>query len=257
MNYPLIVAHRGYPSKAIENTIESFQVAFEKGADFVEGDFWLSADDEIICIHDEDLVKVTNKESSLNVKSSNLAAIKAVNYLEKNFNQKLIPPTLEEVLLIIPSGKGLFIEIKDTRLKFVDILKSKIKKMNFSAERLRIISYHSHILKYSKSILPEIKTYLIFDWFLTREKCKNKVVFTRFLQMLNEINCDGIDLCFSQSINMEFVSKVKNAGFEIGFYDVNDEKQLQKVIDLNVNFITTDFPDLAYEILCKFRQSEI
>ena len=254
MKRPLIVAHRGYPSKAIENTIESFRIAFECGADFVEGDFWLSSDREIVCIHDENLLRVTNKTNSLNITNSNLSSIKSVDFFNEKFNQRLVIPTLEEVLEIIPPEKGLFIELKDHRLELVDVLKLKLKKINFKSERLRIISFHPSSLKYSKSVLPEIKTHLLFDWLLVREKCKNKIVFHRFLHLLNEIHCDGININYSPNSNEEFVRKIKDSGFEIGVYDANDENSLLKTIGLDVDFITTDYPDLALKILTEVRK---
>jgi len=253
MKRPLIVAHRGYPSKAIENTIESFQFAFESGADFIEGDFWLTKDDEIVCIHDEDLVRVTNKTIAIRITDAKLNLIKSVNFYDERFNQRLIVPTIEEIITIIPPNKGLFFEVKDQRLKIIEVLKLKLERLRFPSELLKIISYHPQILKYSKTILPGIKTYLIFDWFLMKEKCKNKIVLQRFLQLLTEINCDGIDLNYSSNINEEFVKKIKQAGFEICVYDVNNDKALIKTINLNVDFITTDYPDLMQEILNKIR----
>jgi glycerophosphoryl diester phosphodiesterase len=109
-------------------------------------------------------------------------------------------------------------------------------------------------LRYSKLVLPEIKTHLLFDWLLVREKCKNKIVFHRFLQLLNEIHCDGININYSPNINEEFVRRIKDAGFEIGVYDTNDENSLLKTIGLDVDFITTDYPDLALKILTEVRK---
>lgn len=249
MKRPLIVAHRGYPTKAIENTIESFKIAFESGADFVEGDFWLTNDDEIVCLHDEDLLRITDGKSSLKVTESNLSSIQLLSFRDEKSGQNLVIPTLEEILQIIPRERGLFIEIKDSKTRFVEVLKTKIEKLNFPSERLRIISYHTNILKLSKSLLPDIQSYLIFDWFFIREKCKNKIVITRFLQLLDQIKCDGIDLNYSLSFSMEFINRIKEAGFEIGFYNVNDEESFNKILKFDLDFITTDFPDLAFQIL--------
>ncbi len=48
-----IVAHRGSSHDAPENTMAAFQLAWEQDADAIEGDFHLTADHEIVCIHDE------------------------------------------------------------------------------------------------------------------------------------------------------------------------------------------------------------
>ena len=58
---PLIVAHRGASKAAPENTIPAFQLAWQLHADAIEGDFYLSKDGKIVCIHDRMTKKVADK----------------------------------------------------------------------------------------------------------------------------------------------------------------------------------------------------
>ena len=51
---PMITAHRGASHDAPENTLAAFRLAWDQNADAIEGDFRLSADGEIVCIHDAD-----------------------------------------------------------------------------------------------------------------------------------------------------------------------------------------------------------
>jgi glycerophosphoryl diester phosphodiesterase len=48
------VAHRGAFAGAPENTLPAFELAWAYGADAIEGDFHLTADGKIVCIHDDD-----------------------------------------------------------------------------------------------------------------------------------------------------------------------------------------------------------
>ena len=66
MENVLIVAHRGASYAAPENTIPSFELAFNENADFVEADFWLTKDNEIVCIHDSNTKRVTKEKIRLN-----------------------------------------------------------------------------------------------------------------------------------------------------------------------------------------------
>ena len=50
----VIVAHRGASFDAPENTLAAFRLAWQQGADAIEGDFYLSKDNQIVCIHDAD-----------------------------------------------------------------------------------------------------------------------------------------------------------------------------------------------------------
>mgnify|MGYP005855702713 CR=1 FL=1 len=54
-----IVAHRGASQEAPQNTIPAFQLAWKQGADAIEGDFHLTKDGNIVCIHDKDIRRFT------------------------------------------------------------------------------------------------------------------------------------------------------------------------------------------------------
>jgi len=59
----LIVAHRGASGAAPENTLASFELAWEQNSDAIEGDFRLTKDGVIVCIHDDNTVHFTRVES--------------------------------------------------------------------------------------------------------------------------------------------------------------------------------------------------
>ena len=56
-----IVAHRGASKAAPENTIPAFHEAWQQGADAIEGDFHLSKDGVIVCVHDANIRRYTGK----------------------------------------------------------------------------------------------------------------------------------------------------------------------------------------------------
>ena len=56
-------AHRGASGYAPENTLESFALAAEQGADAIELDVQLSRDGELVIIHDETTERVSGKEA--------------------------------------------------------------------------------------------------------------------------------------------------------------------------------------------------
>ena len=59
-NYPFAIAHRGYgendgsdPDRPLENTLEAVEQAFEEGAQVVEVDVVLTADNRVVALHDD------------------------------------------------------------------------------------------------------------------------------------------------------------------------------------------------------------
>jgi glycerophosphoryl diester phosphodiesterase len=52
---PWIIGHRGAAGERIENTLASFRLAIEQGADWLELDVQFAADGELVVVHDWDL----------------------------------------------------------------------------------------------------------------------------------------------------------------------------------------------------------
>ena len=61
----MIGGHRGSAGVAPENTLVSFQRAFDDGADFVEMDLREGLEGEVLIIHDEDLERTTDGQGTV------------------------------------------------------------------------------------------------------------------------------------------------------------------------------------------------
>ena len=57
--HPLVIGHRGARRRAVENTLESLEIAAHEGADGVEFDVQLTHDGELILWHDDTLQRLT------------------------------------------------------------------------------------------------------------------------------------------------------------------------------------------------------
>ncbi|MFN3873266.1 MAG: glycerophosphodiester phosphodiesterase family protein [Ignavibacterium sp.] len=242
INTPLIVAHRGASYIAPENTIPAFKIAFDEKADFIEGDFWLTNDNEIVCIHDSDTRRVGNKK--INVISSSLSELKKIDVgLRKGeqFTGTKIP-TLQEVLQIIPEKKGLHLEIKDHREKFLIRLKEILRESNMLSENLRIISFHRNIIRASKKYLPEIKAYLIFGWYFSKGNYFKSLTQKLIMRKLNNVNCDGVILFSGSYINNDFIDAMKNKNLDVCVYNVEDTRKAIRLTNLGVDSLTTNSP---------------
>lgn len=108
------MAHRGNRTLFPENTLAAFSQAFEDGADILETDLHLSADNHYICIHDASVDRTTN--GSGEVKSLKLADIKSLKTLDSK--SRVTPfkiPTLEEASAALPASTALALELKTDR----------------------------------------------------------------------------------------------------------------------------------------------
>lgn len=63
--YMRVAAHRGFSEKYPENTMEAFRAAIEIGADEIETDVRVTADGELVLIHDDRVDRTTNGEGKV------------------------------------------------------------------------------------------------------------------------------------------------------------------------------------------------
>lgn len=119
-----IFAHRGSKGKYPENTLLSFRAAKLAGADGIELDVHLSADGELVVIHDEKVDRTTNGTGLVReFTSAELKALDAGSWFAPTF-QGVSIPTLQEVLTLLVdlSFTGtLNIEVKTDKFEYPGI----------------------------------------------------------------------------------------------------------------------------------------
>ncbi len=240
----IIVAHRGASYAAPENTIPSFELAFEEDADFIEGDFWLTKDNEIVCIHDPNTKRVTSKINKFNILNSTLSDLKKldVGIWKGGQYERTTIPTIQEVFNIIPKDKGIYIEIKDDRKIFVEKLREIINQSEIQKEKIRIIAFNPNTVRQAKDVLPEIKTYWLFGWYFSKKKCLKSLAQRRLIQTLKTLNCDGIDVNAAPYIDEKLVKSLRENNLDFCAYDVDKVEDAIRLINLGIDSITTNSP---------------
>jgi glycerophosphoryl diester phosphodiesterase len=108
----LLIAHRGSPAFAPENTLAAFRQAVRDGASMVELDVRLSADGDVVVIHDRRLWRIARKRGQVRKMSGEeLKSLDAGSWFGPEFAGERIP-FLREVLELLPPRTGLNIEVK-------------------------------------------------------------------------------------------------------------------------------------------------
>ena len=237
---PLIVAHRGGAGHGPENTLPAFARAWAMGADAVEGDFRLSRDGHIVCIHDADTWRVAGTrrivaESSL----EELRTLDVGSWFAEAWRGARIP-TLEEVLATIPTGRALFAEVKSGP-ELVAPLLAAIRHAGFAAEQLVVISFHAEVIHALKQQAPHAKA----CWLAScRRDARGRFQpdSTRVLQTLAECGADGFS-AHGRLDDGAFIRAVQEAGFEFHAWTVNDPVRARWFRGMGARSLTTDFPE--------------
>jgi len=155
--FPVLVAHRGYPLRFPENTLEGIIAALDAGACFVEFDIQLSADGVPVVIHDQNLERTAGAD--LCVLDKKVSELKNISVGEPSrFGNKYRHariPTLDEMVALLQQWSHVvaFAELKRASLcRFgqASVLKPVLDSLSPILNRCTVISF-------DKEAVAEIK----------------------------------------------------------------------------------------------------
>jgi glycerophosphoryl diester phosphodiesterase len=145
-----IVAHRGAPQCACENTIKSFLAAVSLGADMVELDVRKAGDGTLVVFHDPWLSRKT--------RSPRIADLTYKEINKRAKRKKFHVPTVEEAFTALAGKAMLNIEIKEHGCE-EDIV--KLAKRLLRDGRFILTSFHPAVVVAVKSVDTRLTTGLI------------------------------------------------------------------------------------------------
>jgi len=231
----LIIAHRGASRAAPENTLAAMKKAMEFGADYAELDVCETKDGAIVLMHDEELERTTGQKGLIwEYTLAELKEFEAGSWFGEEFRGEPIP-TLREVMQLVRGKMKLNIEIKGfdhepgIAQKVVDV----IREENFEKECM-VTSFDREIIEEVKTIAPELMTGFIFD--------------EDYLGDAFDGNWDALS-CDRQILDEELIKEAKDKGMKLFIWTVNYPVEMKKLIDLKVDGLITDVPDVLKDVL--------
>ena len=235
----MIIAHRGVSFDLPENSLPAFNISWNHAADGIEGDFHLTKDGAIVCIHDEDTGRVCKQ--NIVVRDSTLKELKALDLdCQGTGNLQIKIPTLNEVLEILPDGKKIFIEIK-CGSEIVEPLFSELTRSKLNSNDAVIISFDEEVIKEFKVIAPNYRALLLYSYKqLNRNSSEVGCNINNLIDVMRNIKADGLgtDNEFSKTL----VEQTINAGFEYHSWTIDSIDVAQKLINWGSSSITTNKP---------------
>ena len=149
----LVGGHRGNPAEHPENTLASYRSALELGVDLIECDVHLTADDELIVIHDHTLERTTDGHGL--VRQRTLAELRE---LDAGGGEKL--PLLDEVVELARGRAGLVIELKQAPLPYPGLeekVVAAVRRLD-AVEQCCVISFWHPSAQRVKALEPRLQT---------------------------------------------------------------------------------------------------
>ncbi len=225
------ISHRGNSKRFIENSFEAFNSVIQMGFKYIETDLRMTLDREVIAFHDPDLKRLFN----LDLQVKDLTFNEIAN-LFKEKNCTLL--TLEDSLKKFP-------EIHfNIDLKVKEVIQDSIKVVEDlnSFDRVCFASFYSShtgkVLQHNQNAIVSmgIKDVALFKFF----KFHNKKI--KIIQI--PLKWNGIKV-----LSRNLIQKADKSKLLVHVWTINDRRTINNLIDLGVNGIVTDEPELLMDIL--------
>jgi len=238
----LLIAHRGASHDAPENTLAAFREAFAQSADGVEGDFYLSSDGQVVCIHDRD-TKRTGGEK-LVVKDASFDELRALDVGawkgEKWRGERI--STLKEVIDTIPTGRKFVIELK-IGPEIVAPLERILADSGLSPDQILIISFNADTIAECERRMPDLCTHWL-SGYKKQDDGRFRPTIEEVAATLQECGADGFGSeARTDHFDADFVERLRASGCdEFHVWTVDDLQVAQFYKQLGTRWITTNRP---------------
>ncbi|HHM05267.1 MAG TPA: glycerophosphodiester phosphodiesterase [Gammaproteobacteria bacterium] len=168
---PRLIAHRGYPRRYPENTLEGIEAALKAGACFVEFDVQVTADGVPVLLHDASLLRTSGKRGRIfntNLEKLEGLCVNEPKRFGKRFRNVTVPTLTATVELLrhYPSATA-FVELKEESMEQLGrekIIKNILEILAPILERCVIISYDTLAIRCARAMGAQRIGWVIKKW---------------------------------------------------------------------------------------------
>ena len=244
-----IVAHRGASFDAPENTLAAFKLAWEQGSDGVEGDFYLTRDNQIVCIHDRGTSRTTGVSKT--VEGSTLAELRELEYgswKDRKWEGEKIP-TFQEVFRSVPEG-GLFVIELKSKVKIVPFLASQLKSLDAGKIRLLIISFDPATVAACHQQIPDVRAHWLTNFSKPRNAQHFQPSAADIARIVKESGAAGVGMKGNRDvIDEQFIKELNDKGCkEFHVWTIDKPEDAAYFKKLGAYGITTNKPALIGKV---------
>jgi len=236
----ILYGHRGARFEAPENTLTGFRHALGRGITAFEFDVHLSADDQLVVIHDPTVDRTTNGSGAVAAMTvAELARLDARSIFP-DWPEPAGVPTLAEVLDIIAGADDMEIEIKTDRperlQRVAELVLAAVRRFGIAA-RATVTSFDTVALEAVARLAPEQRRGFI-------AKFETPADLATALR-LGASHC-AIPI---KTASAERVREAQAAGLRVTGWQGNTREDVHTLLAWGVDAITSDYPTLARAVL--------
>ena len=223
------IAHRGYVTKGVENSIESLVGASEAGADYVELDILLTKDNKFVVMHDYNLKRL----AGINKRVQDMNYDEIVGLPIKQGEHTSTIPSLEEFVTKAKElNIKLVIELKPHGAEpsnYIDILIDEVKRLKL--ENYKFMSLSSKVMEELETKLPTLETGYVIP-----------------LQFGN-FHHSNVDFFVIEDFSYRdrLVEQARKENKQVFVWTINDPALITKYLQSPADGIITDKPEIVKE----------
>ncbi|MEX0793511.1 MAG: glycerophosphodiester phosphodiesterase family protein, partial [Pirellulaceae bacterium] len=228
-----ITAHRGHSRAAPENTLAALQAAIDSGADYSEIDVQLTADGEVVLLHDRDFRRLARDSRQLaEVTLAELQEIDVGSWFDPKFADERVP-TLQQAIDLCYGKMKLNIELKYYGTEpdvapLVEATTEVVRRNGFEDQSL-ITSLRYPACEEVRRIKPNFRTGLIV---------------THALGDISRVDVDAL-VVRADFLSERLLFAARRLDREVHVWTLNDPRQIRRFINRGVDNIMTSDPDLG------------
>ncbi|MGH2530796.1 MAG: glycerophosphodiester phosphodiesterase [Thermomicrobiales bacterium] len=238
----MIFGHRGARGEAPENTLTGFLYAKGIGVEAFELDVQLSADDQLVVIHDRTVDRTTDGTGPVSSLTVAELAVLDARAAFPDWPEPAGVPTLADILDVVADAVRFEVEIKTDlpeRLERVVELLLPTLKQNGIAERTTVSSFDSVALEIVQRLAPEQAR-----GFISRYDDMS------YLETAVRLGCTWAEIPIKTG-SAEIVRAAKERGLRVVGWQGNSEEDIDTLLAWDVDVICTDYPSIAMAYLVK------
>ncbi len=232
------IAHRGASGRAPENTHAAFAAAIALGARAIELDCQLSADGELVVIHDETLDRTTDGRGAVGDRPwAELARLDAGAWFDPAYRGERIP-RLPDVLAQVRDRVMLNVEIKSAR--DVGAIERKLAKLLADEDALAWVvlsSFHAAAVRNMRAAAPNARLGVLCDDDPRRGG----------LALARELGAEAL-IPGRRWVDARLVDEAHAHRLAVWVWTVNEPGEMRRLIALGVDAIFSDWPERFAEL---------
>lgn len=219
-NRPIVVGHRGAMGHRPENTMPSFELGAEMGADLVECDVHLSRDGVPVVIHDHSLDRTTAGKGS-------------VNALDAGELRALGVPTLDELLGWCRGRIPLSIELKNGPVFYAGMVERVVELVakHQMRDNVTLISFDHQAVRRARELDQELSVGVLYAARLVDAPAAAHAAWA-----------DAVMPHYAFA-TADVVEQAHAAGLAVSVWTVDDAETARQLAAIGVDAIATNYPD--------------